>query len=596
REQGKKGLDLENDILRLKGEYKFRILGPNCLGFINTLQNLNATFAANLPNKGNVAFMSQSGAIATSILDMAEEVNLGFSYFVSLGNKLDLNESDFLDIWASDKKLKSIFAYLEDVRSGKHFLQKAREVGYEKPIIVLKPGETAEGKKAISSHTGSLAQDQKIINTGFEQNGLIHVDSIQEFFNLMLIFNNFPVPFGDRIAIITNAGGPAVIATESLIKQQLQLAKFSQVTIKNLGENLPSTINIRDPLDVIGDALSDRYEWALHNLVNDKNIDTILVLLTPQFMTEIKKTANVIVKYAKQKKKLILTSFIGGVNVEKGIDILQKNKVAQFKYPSEAIKALSKLIKYEKWKVQNARRNKFYQFTAIPIHHKLKVEEIFRHKQNEYLKDAEAFKILNLYDVPTAQVYVAKNKQTAKNYLELLKYPVVMKLSSSKLIHKTDYSGVILNVKNEKELLKNFDDLVKKARKYVLEKYIEGVLIQEMLPEGLEIIIGVKKDPNFGHLLMFGSGGIYTEVYKDVAFRIIPTDKISIDKMITETKINKILQGLRGKSYDVSAIKDILIKIQQLVIDFPQISELDLNPLIIGQDFTKVVDVKIKIE
>lgn len=596
REQGRKGLEREQEILRLKGEYKLQILGPNCLGFINTLENLNATFSASQPVKGNIAFMSQSGALASSILDLAEKTHLGFSYFVSLGNKLDLNELDLLTNWAEDKKLKSIFAYLEDIRVGKQFLAKAREISLEKPIVVLMPGRSQEAKQAISSHTGSIAGNHEVIETGFTQNGIICTSSLDTFFNLMIVFNNFPVSFGERVGIITNAGGPAVIATEDLIRKHLKLARFSSTTIKNLGEHLPATVNIRDPLDVVGDALSDRYDWALYNLILDKNVDVILVLLTPQFMTEIKKTAEAIVKYAKQKKKLILTSFMGGTKVESGVQILQNNKVAHFSNPHQAIEILAKLITWQKWQQDNQRRLKLYHFNSISTHQKMKVKEVIGDKKNQYLTDEESLNIMQLYEIPTVHCALAKNRSMAENLTEMIKFPLVMKFSSPKLIHKTDFGGIILNVQNKHEVATCFDRLMRNGRQKTSSAFIEGVLIQEMLKDGLEVIIGVKKDANFGHLLMFGSGGVYTEIYRDVAFRLLPTDRFSLEKMMSETKIFKVLDGFRGKEYPLVKIKDILMQIQQLIIDFPEISELDINPLWVHQDYVKVVDVKIKIE
>jgi len=474
-------------------------------------------------------------------------------------------------------------------------LRKAKEISMHKPLIILKPGQSKEAQEAISSHTGSIAGNYKTLETGLKQNGVIQATSVEEFFHLMMLFNNFPVHFGDQIAIITNAGGPAVIATEELVKNGLKLAKFSSKTEKNLLQNLPSTINIRDPLDVVGDALTVRYEHALKNLIDDDNVDTILILLTPQFMTEIDKTARMIIRYAKQKKKLILTSFLGGVNVRKGIYLLWKSKVAHFRYPNQAVHALGKIVEHQNWCEMHTRSSKVPFYSPISSHHKMYTKEIVKGKKSEYLSDQEAFTIAKLYDIPTAEFVVSATNKQAKVAFELLKFPLAMKISSPMMIHKTDTSGIITGVKDKKNALVTFEKLMKTAKKNIIANKINGILMQEMVGSDIELIIGIKKDKNFGHLLMFGTGGIYTEVYKDVAFRLIPTGRISINNMIEETKVYKILTGARGKSYDLNTLKHILMQIQQLVQDFPMISELDINPLIVNEKEIKAVDVKIKI-
>ncbi len=597
KETGEVGKRLENQILQLQKKYQFNVLGPNCLGFINSIKNINATFAGNKPIKGNVAFMSQSGALATSVLDLAEKVNLGFSYFVSLGNKAHLNELNFLTKWAEDEKLKSIFAYLEDIKQGQKFLIEARTVAMQKPVIVLMPGKSNEAKKAISSHTGSLAGDYQSITTGFAQNGIIHAESVEQFFDLMIVFNNFPVSFGKRLAIITNAGGPAVMATEQLVSSGLQLADFSPSTKSKLKEALPSTINIRDPLDVVGDALSDRYEAALSQLINDDQVDSILAILTPQFMTEIEKTAKVIVKYAKLKKKLILTSFLGGQNVETGISILEKNKVAHFRYPNQAIEVLSKLVNYQSWKAQVSRQRRSNQnFGSLSSHQKLLGSEIVAGKQNEFLTDKESFMLANLYDIPVTKYLLTKSEAALSAIPEFMHFPLVAKVSSTKMVHKTDFGGIILEIENEEQLNSSYQTLMKQARKVVNSECIEGIIVQEMLRDkGLEVIVGIKRDPNFGPLMMFGSGGIYTETYKDVSFRLLPINYEEFARLVSETKLGKILSGVRGKKYNMELVYDVLQKVQQLIIDQPTIIELDINPLFVGEDWVKAVDVKVKI-
>lgn len=530
--------------LEIEKQDSLKILGPNCLGLINTESNLNASFSANYPSPGDVSIISQSGALLSSFLDWAKNNSLGISKCISLGNKVDLSENEFLKYLKNDKNTKAIGLYLESFKNGKEFQKIVSEISLSKPVIVLKPGKTKEAKIAVTSHTGALAGSDEASNAALMQSGCIRAGSIEEFTYLLKAFSAQKYPQGPELTIITNAGGPGVIATDKAIEEGLKI--------------VPLSSSLKNPLDVIGDALSDRYESALKAAVSDKIQDAILVILTPQSMTEIEKTAQIISDFSKKTKKPIFASFIGGEKVQEGIKILNENRIPSFQFPENAVSAVKSLLSY-------VERKKYLNHPPqnIPVDEDKK-EKAKKLMQN--LDTVNTFKIAEIYEIPTAKIYQ-----------ENIKYPVVVKID--KPGHKNAIGGVIKNINTQEELDQTMQKLSKLSDKFIVQQQIES---------GVEVIIGAKKDKDFGHLIMFGTGGIYTEYLKDINFAVSPLSNYEALELVKNTKIYKILP-------QIYPVIKVILSVSTLLSDFPQIEELDINPLIVSKTSCTAVDIKIKV-
>lgn len=591
-ETGKSGLENEYKIKKVCEENDINLLGPNCLGIISPHNNLNATFGKSKVEKGDIAFLSQSGALGTSALDWAEQMGLGFAYFISLGNKASLNENTFLEFLNKDKKVKIIALYLEDFDNGRKFLELASKI--EKPIVVLKPGKTKEAQKALGSHTGSLAQDHLIVSAALSQAGCIEVSTIEELFNFMAAFSwsNGSLQ-GNNIAVITNAGGPGVVTTDKIELTGLNLAELENKTIKNLGLTLPAASNLENPVDVLGDALADRYKSAIETVSQDENVNGMIVILTPQVMTEFEKTAKVIVSQKKKSDKPIVATFMGGAEVEQARKLLSNSQVPNFSFPGDAVNSLSYM-----WQFSKPRK-----VVAIKPYKQKTDEDALK---NGVLDIIKAEKLLKKYDIRTLKSAYPKDVAHARRILNKIGGPVVLKIIHPKLLHKTDMSAVKLNVKTPESIEKSYRDLVTQAEKLGLDGY--KIQVQPFMRDKLEVILGVKRSDDskvlingkevvrkkgFGHSVIFGGGGIYAEVYRDISIGLIPLSEEYIDKMLGETKIFQILSGARGKKYDVKAVKKILLNLSKLIMDYPEISELDMNPVFVKQKDAWVADVKV---
>lgn len=599
-EIGKEGLKVEFEMQRIAQESGISILGPNCLGIISTPSKLNATFAKNEIRKGNIAFLSQSGAMGTAALDWAIKNGIGFAHFISIGNKAHLSENDFLNVLSKDPSTDVIALYLEDFVDGKAFIKAAKEV--KKPIIVLKPGRTKEAQEALSLHTGSLAQDDLIISAALKQSGVIRVDTIEELFNLMKFFSLSTKPQGNKVAVVTNAGGPGVVTTDIIKSLDLDLMELSNRTRKMLALNLPKSASVRNPVDVLGDALADRYKFAINEVVKDRNVDVVVVLLTPQVMTEVEKTSKIISQIASKTKKPIISVFIGGDEVEKGTKVLSQKSLLYYTFPSAAIKTLSYIWKFKKLRANGTKRRVVADRKKDVYN---KARKLLSGKKG-VLDVQDVQKLFKAYEIPilvsTYPIDIADLRRNAKR----LKYPVVLKLVHKKLLHKTDVDAVKLNIKNQNELEAVYSDLLALSKKLKLDG--GKIEMQHFVKDALELIIGVKKNQDikasvngkevvtnkgFGSGIMFGMGGIYTEVYKDFALRIAPLSKLDINAMIGETKVSEILKGARGQRYNIKAVRDVISKVSQLVTDFPEIEQLDINPLFVKEDEVWAVDAKV---
>lgn len=577
RETGPEGMQRERELVRIAQKYGMRLIGPNCLGIIDTFAPLNASFAATMPTQGEIAFMSQSGALCTSILDMALAENVGFSRFVSLGNKADLNETDFLRAWADDPHSHVITAYIEGITDGPTFMRTAHEVTHRKPVIMVKSGTTSGGSRAVSSHTGTLAGSDRAYDAAFKQTGIVRARSVQDLFDFAIAFARQPVLKGDRIAVVTNAGGPGIMCTDALERSGLQLAQLAEETRACLREKLPAAASVLNPVDVLGDALADRYELAIDVVANDPNVDGVVVILTPQFMTEIEKTAEAVVRVSRSVRKPIFGCFMGAANVGAGIKLLNAGGVPNYQVPERAAAALAAMWSYRQW--LNLPDDVPPQFDVD----RERVRKVFasvRQSGRLSIGETESRAILEAYGIPIAKSELAATAEEAVRIAERFGYPVVLKIASPDILHKTDIGGVKINLNSTADVRDAFDLIVYRATRYMPNAEIWGCLVQQQVKAGREVILGMSRDPQFGPLLLFGLGGIYVEALKDVTFRVAPIGQRAALEMTQEIRSYPLLRGVRGeKSADFAAITDALLRVSQLVTDFPEIVELDINPL-----------------
>ena len=581
REAGREGVKRERKIVDIAKRYKMRLVGPNCLGIIDTVCPLNASFAAGMPPKGTIAFMSQSGALCTAILDWALAAGIGFSHFVSLGNKADVAEVDLLEAWENDPHSNVILTYIEGLPAGRKFMEVARRVTRRIPVIAVKAGTTSAGSRAVSSHTGSLAGSERAYEAAFRQSGVLRAESIQHLFDYSLAFAYQPVLRGKRIAIVTNAGGPGVMATDALEREGLSLASLSRDTIEFLRTHLPPAANIYNPVDVLGDALADRYGLALEAVLKDKNVDGVIVILTPQVMTKIEETARLVGEIAARYDKPVLGCFMGEAKVSAGIKILNEHKIPNYPFPERAVGAMRAMMDYRRWLERPPLKVEEFEVDRE------KVKEIFAQVRAEgrvTIGDAEAREIMQAYGIPIPQSKLARTPEEAVEIAEEIGYPVVMKVASPDILHKTDIGGVKLNIASATDVRDAFDLLVYRATRFMPDAEIWGCLVQEMVKEAKEVIVGMNRDPQFGPLVMFGLGGIYVEALRDVSFRIAPFSRQEAEEMIREIRSYELLKGVRGeRPADIAAIVDCLLRVSQLATDFPEIVELDINPLMVKE-------------
>lgn len=580
REAGKEGFEREMELIDISKEFNIRLIGPNCLGVIDTYTPLNASFAAGTPPKGPMAFMSQSGALGTAVLDIALAGHLGLSKFVSLGNKADVSEIDLLQTWKDDAQTKVIMIYSEGMPNGQEFIRVAREVTRDKPVVAIKSGVTQSGSRAVSSHTGSLAGSEQAYHAAFKQAGVIRVDSMQKLFDVSLAIGYQPLLRGDRIAIITNAGGPGILATDQLEKAGLTLSRFNPETKRALVEYLPDAASAANPVDVLGDARADRYQFALETVSKDPNVDGILVMLTPQAMTQIKETAEAVSSLSDSIDKPILACFMGKQKVEPGVNVLFERGIPNYSFPEQAANAFGAMDSY-----RLVREQPEPEYVSYDVDNE-SVRKLLDHTRSEgrlSIGDSEAQEILHAYGLRIPKSKVAATADEAISIANDIGFPVVLKIASPDILHKTDVGGVRVGLSSNEEVLDAFELMVYRAQRYVPEARIWGCFVQEMMPPGgLEVLVGMNRDPQFGPLVTFGLGGIYVEALKDVTFRVAPFSLQEATQMLDEISARALLDGIRGNPpVDKDAIVDTLLRMGQLVQTFPEIVEFDINPLIV---------------
>ena len=580
REAGMEGLERELELLEIAREYQFRLIGPNCLGIIDTFTPINASFSAGTPPQGPMAFMSQSGALGTAILDWAQAGRLGLAKFVSLGNKADVSEIDLLKAWADDEDTNVIMMYSEGLPNGQEFIRVAREVTKKKPVVAIKSGVTESGSRAVSSHTGSLAGSEQAYQAAFQQAGVLRANDMESMFDMALALGYQPLLEGDRIAIVTNAGGPGILATDALERSGMSLARLEVETIQSLEERLPDAASAANPVDVLGDARGDRYKFALEIVSKDPNVDGIMVVLTPQAMTEIEDTARAVGSLSQGIDKPVLACFMGEAKVERGIRVLREYDVPNFSFPERASLAFRAMSQY---RVIKERKDPVYE--SFEVNNEAVKQVLERAKQDgRYaIGDAEAWDILKAYGLSIPRSVLAKTPQEAVEVAGEIGYPVVLKIASPDILHKTDVGGVKVGLETPDQVQDAFELMIYRTERYLPDAQIWGCQVQEMAPPGgLEVLIGMNRDPQFGPLVTFGLGGIYVEALKDVTFRVAPFTRLEAQAMLEEIRSKALLEGIRGKPpVDKEAIIDTLLRMGQLVQEFPEIAEFDINPLIV---------------
>jgi len=602
KEVGGEGAEVENKIKKLCADAGVRLVGPNCLGVINPSPkvSLNASFSARMPKPGNVSFISQSGALCTAVLDYAADKGFGFSKFISIGNKADVDELDLLRYYYKDPETHVVMIYMEELsRGAEEFITEVREMtSGTNPthVIAIKSGTSAAGAAAAASHTGALAGSDVIYDGLFIMAGILRCVSVNQLFDYAQAFAANKYPTGDRVAIVTNAGGPGIIATDMSEQSGLTLAKFSKDTIKELKKYLPATANFHNPVDVIGDAAKDRYENTLATVLADRGVDAALIILTPQSMTDAIGTAEAIVNIARNSIKPILCAFMGVVDVSDGVKLLQENNVPVYQFPESAARSLGALHQGMKWLF----RKILPQYNLVYDSEKAgNIIGKYMKEGRKVLGELDGNEILKCYGFTTIPMALSKTRTEAVKIADKIGYPIVMKIVSPQILHKSDAGGVKVGLRNSTEVEQAFESIMKNAGAYDPKAELTGVLVQKLVPKGQEVILGLTKDPVFGHAVMFGLGGIFVEVYKDVAFRLSPMGRNVARRMVKSIKGYPILKGLRGEPpYDIEAIEKNIVSLKAMADNHPMIKELDINPLFVHEDGkgTTVADIIIRLE
>ena len=593
-ETGSDGAARERELREVAEEYDLNLVGPNSLGVMSTPKGLNATFGNEMATEGDVSFMSQSGAFVTAVLDWAAERDVGFKDIVSLGNKAILDEGDFVAEWGDDPETDVILGYLEDIDDGEEFIRTAREVTQDTPIVLVKSGRTDAGASAAASHTGAMAGSERAYEAGLEQAGTLRVESVQELFDYAQILSGQPLPDGEEIAIVTNAGGPGVMTTDAVGDSDLSLAEFTDETFETLRETMPEAANIYNPVDIIGDAPAERFESALETVLADDNVSMAVVVACPTAVLSFEELAEVVVEQQQQSGLPVATTLMGGKSVGAGQEILAEAGIPQYFDPARAVGSLDALTEY-----RNISEREFQAPDTF---------DVDRDRAREILQSAsrrdtnrlgvEAMELLDAYGIPTPQGAVVDSPGEAEAIAEEIGEEVVMKIVSPDILHKSDIGGVEVGVPPE-EVRDTYEDLVVRARNYQSDATILGVQIQEMvdLDSGTETILGMNRDPQFGPLLLFGLGGIFVEVLEDTTVRVAPVSEPEASAMLDDIESAPLLQGARGREpVDRAALVETVQRLSQLVTDFPAIVELDINPLVATPDGVKAVDLRLTLD
>jgi acetyltransferase len=574
--------DLENELAAVCQQHDTVLIGPNCLGIINTENTMNASFAGLMPEEGNVAFISQSGALCTAVLDYAQDLGLGFSKFMSIGNKACVNELDLIRYFAADPKTDVIAMYAEQLENAPEIIKVISEINHSahpKPVIILKSGRTEAGASAIASHTGSLSGGDAAYNALFAQAGIIRANCIRELFDYAQILARNPLRKAKNITVITNAGGPGVLVTDEIVSHDLTMTKLTDTTKTKLKAFLPEAACVNNPVDALGDALADRYEQTLQVVLEDENTDAVLILLTPQSVTEIESTAQVIIKLQKTAQKPIVVSFMGKRTVWPGVKLMREQNISNTEFPEPAVCALAAYGHYVDWTL--AEVEKPMQYLDVDREAVARIFAQAKQQGQTSFPEAQAIEIMKAYGFPVLESAIAHSPEEATEIAQRFGGQLAMKIVSPDILHKSDVGGVVLNF-TAAEAASKYSAMLATVAQHRPNARLEGALMMQMAPpDGLEVILGVSKNPGLGTMIMFGLGGIYVEVLKDVNFAFAPLTRSDALRLIHSLRSSQLFAGTRGKApRDVESLVDCLGRLSQLVTDFPEIIELDINPLL----------------
>jgi acetyltransferase len=576
KEVGAGGADLEKECLAIASRYSMRLIGPNCVGAMNLHNGLNTTFINGVPDEGGIGFLSQSGAICGGVIEMIRGKKVGFSHFLSLGNEADVTETDIIEYMGEDPRTHVIAAYVEQIRDGRRFLEVARRVSQIKPIVLIKAGRTSAGARAVSSHTGSLAGSYTAYQTAFKQAGVIEVQNFSELFEIAFALDTQPIPAGKNTVIMTNAGGPAALASDSISANGFVLGDLSESTRTELRAHLNPAAQVSNPIDMLGAAEPADYALAVKTALADPQVDVVVPLLVPQALVDPNGVAQAIVDSARGTNKTVLSCIMGDEGIAEARKILQGNRIPMYTYPEAMGKVLSAMAYYRDWCSAGHQ-----PVSAVADVQKEKAAAyLLPHRGEQSLGEAGARPLLEAYGIPVVKAEPAGSASEAAAAASRIGFPVVMKILSPDILHKSDVGGIRLNLTSAEAVQQEYDKLLKDVRGKLPEARIDGVLIEQTAARGQELIVGMKRDPGFGPLLMFGLGGIYVELFKDIAFRIAPVSADDALQMIYETRAGRLLTGFRGQAKaDLAAVVDCICRLSQLSLDFPEIQEIEINPL-----------------
>lgn len=602
KESGEEGAQLEENLVAIAHKYQLNVLGPNCLGFVNTRLPVNVTFGEIVKSVSPLRFISQSGAIASSVFDWATYSQIGFSEFITLGNKADVAENDVLEYFLQtpvhsneDERgishYRPIGMYLESIIDGKKFIDVCSRISKNDPIFVLKPGKSEQAQKAMQSHTGSLAGEDAVFDAALKKANIIRCEGIEDFFDLAKAFSWEQAPVGKNVAIISNAGGPAVMTSDFVSEAGLQLVAFDEQTSKKLQEHLPKAASIVNPIDVLGDALADRYGQAIETVLQSDAVDALIVILTPQIMTQIQETATVIGELSLKYQKPIFCSFMGGSLIAKGESVLNSYRIPSFRYPERAVSVMAKMYAW------NANRLKVSQTPQAFVEQLPQSAQIFSDLSVSGRTTADSFEandIMSEFGILTPPTKKCLSFDDAKSFVATYQYPVVMKISSPNVLHKSDIGGVVTNISSEEQLMSAYQKLETVLHTLPNPSNIDSIQIQTQAPKGVEVLVGIKSDAFFGHVVQFGAGGLLANLIADRNLAVLPTTRQQLQELVEGSKVFSLLSGFRGEqAYDIASVVTFLELFTKISMAFPQISQMDINPCIITHEGVFAVDGKI---
>jgi acetyl coenzyme A synthetase (ADP forming)-like protein len=596
-EVGRDGKILEQGLKEKIRSYGMRMIGPNCMGIINTdlMVRENCTFAPTEPITGNVGFMSQSGALGVAILNISRKVNLGFSHFVSMGNKTDVSGNDLLEYWEHDPRTEIILMYLESFGNPRKFTQIARRISRHKPILVVKSGRTTQGARAASSHTGAMAGMDIAIDALLDQCGVIRVNTVEELFDVAIGFSNNPMPRGNRVVVLTNAGGPAIMATDACVSAKLEMAELSETTRRTLKEFLPEEASVLNPVDMIASANKDSYAFCLETILKDESVDAVIVTFVPPIMVNPVDIVQAVEQVRKKFAKPVMGVIMARDEFFADINRLIPDHLPLYLFPESAARTLSAMVQYSRRRERPRSEVRQFDVNRAQVRTLIDTAKAARRQQ---LSIIESMQVLEAYGIPTARYQLARNRKEVATAARQIGFPLVLKVVASSLSHKTESGGVAVDLRTEEELVAAFDRMQRQFTSLGVENSLDGYLVQEMLRGGTEVILGMTLDPHFGPLLMFGLGGIFVETIKDVVFRITPITELESREMIQQIRGYALLQGVRGEpAVDLQLLTESLQRLSQLVSDFHDIIEIDVNPFLasaIPQN-SKALDARVRI-